>query len=525
MPSQVADLKEASFATQGFQGGLNIRDSLAQLQPNELRRAENITYDAAGGISKRPGTTNLGGFGTVGSHALACYTYYRGMSPPQVLMHTSAGEIVYCTDLTASPPVWTTVATGLSTTRPCSFETMNSKCYFAEGTLVGQWDGVTYTQITAAPTGINFLRVWKDTMWAAGLANPDRVYSSAAGDPTAWPAANWVDILHGDGDYISSLASDGLYLIVAKHRRIQVITDPALFSNRTADWEKGAESHNSWIHHEDKLYFASRLGICWWQGDSSARLISYKIDPLFDPAVLNLSRSYMAYGYAYGSRVGWALPEAGSNTPTMVLEYYPRLGPIYQISGNIGPGPWTIHRMPVGTFTTVRTGTTEGLFGGHPTQNKFMKCFDSTGLDDGQPFAGTAESAPMNIQSPILTKYLRRMHVVGVGSMIIQLKRNYRQGVYKTVPVNFGNSQAIWNEPGDLWNDSLWGPDPIIKEHIFDLDAYFQVVSLFITDTDTNTGLNLLPVGTKDVSLTAGSWALYQVTFDAFLLGIRSELP
>ena len=288
--AQLADLKEITFATQGWQGGINIRDSLAQIQPNELRRAENVTYDAAGGVSKRPGTTTIGTFGGISDVALSCYTFYRGTSSPQVLVHTTSGSLLYTNDITTSPPVWATVASGLSTTQPCSFETQNSKCYFAEGTKLGQWDGVGYTPIASAPAGITFLRVWKDTMWAAGLANPDRVYSSSAGDPTAWPAANWVDILHGDGDYISSLASDGLYLIVAKHRRIQVITDPAQFSNRTADWEKGAESHFGWLHLEDKLYFLSRLGVCWWQGDSSARLISFKLDPLFDPNILNFNR-------------------------------------------------------------------------------------------------------------------------------------------------------------------------------------------------------------------------------------------
>jgi hypothetical protein len=361
-------------------------------------------------------------------------------------------------------------------------------------------------------------------MWAAGIANPDRVYSSSAGDPTAWPAANWVDILHGDGDYISSLASDGLYLIVAKHRRIQVITDPALFTNRTADWEKGAESHFGWLHLEDKLYFLSRLGVCWWQGDSSARLISFKIDPLFDPHILDFSQLWKAQGYQIGSRAGWAVTEAGSSVQNnLVLEYYPRLGPIYQISGNIGPGPWSMHRMPVSTFTTVRQGTTESLYGGNPGANKVMKCFDSVGTDDGLSFVGLVEGAPMSLDSPILTKYLRRMSVVGMGKMIIQLKRDYRQGVYKTVPVDFTASSEIWNV--GIWNTGLWGPDPIIRKHIFDLDAYVEVVSLCVTDSDTVAGQNVLPMGSKDVQVTSGSWALYQVTFDATVLGIRSELP
>jgi hypothetical protein len=516
---QVADLKEITFATQGWQGGLNVRDSLAQIAPNELRRAENVTYDAAGGVSKRPGTISRGTFGNPGDRIISMYTYYRAMTPPQVLIHTSAGTMLYTNDPTATPIVWATVTTGLSGTASASFETQNSKCYFAEGTRVGQWDGAAYTTISAAPSGINFLRVWKDTMWAAGITNPDRVYSSAAGDPTSWPAANYVDIMHGDGDYISGLASDGLYLIVPKHRRIQVITDPALFVNRTADWEKGAESHFGWIHLEDKLYFLSRLGVCWWQGDSSAKLISYKIDPFFQPEVLNLGVLWRSYGYTIGSKCGWAVAETAFNFPTMILEYYPRLGPIYQISGSIGPGPWTIHRLPATTFTTVRTGSTEVLLGGHPTDNKVMEVFADAATDDGQPFVGTIEGAPINISTPIFTKYLRRMHAVGAGQFYIQLKRNYEGGVYVTVPVNFASSGIYWDD--GVWNVGNWGEDPPVREAIFNLDAFVQVVSVCITDADVDLGRSLLPVGTKDVTVTAGSWALYQITFDATQLGLR----
>jgi hypothetical protein len=517
---EVAPLKPLVLATQGWQGGINVRDQLAQLQPNELRRSENVTYDSAGGLSKRPGTSSRGIFGISSDRVLSCYTYYRPNQMPQVLIHTSSGIMLYTTNVTANPILWIQLTTGLSTTQPASFETMNSKVYFAEGTQLGQWDGSGYTQITAAPAGVCFLRSWKDTLWLASLSNPDRVYSSAAGDPTSYPAANYVDILHGDGDAISALASDGLYLIVSKRRRIQVITDPALFVNRTADWEKGSESHNGWIHLEDKLYFLSRLGVCWWQGDSSARLISYKIDPLFDPAVLNFSILSNVWSYRIGARAGWAVPEVGSSYNNLVLEYYPRLGPIYQISGNIGPGPWTMHRMPVSTFTTVRQGTTEAVFGGHPTANKFMNAFDaSMGTDDGVTYVSTVEGAPMNLDNPIFTKYFRRMQIVGNGKFTIQLKRNYENGIYLTKSVDFSAFNILWDDGN--WNVGDWGPDAIIKEATFAIDAYARVISICVTDSEVNPGSVVMPMGSKDLKLATGAWSLYALIFDAFLLGMR----
>jgi hypothetical protein len=519
MSPQVSELKELSLATQGWQGGINIRDSLAQLAPNDLRRSENVTFDSAGGLSKRAGTTSYGPVGAGTERVISCYTFYRGSATPQVLVHTSAGIMYYTTNATSNPITWTVIVSGLSTTQAASFETENSKCYFAEGTVLGQWDGAVYTVISSAPAGICFLRVWKDTMWAAGLLNPDRVYSSSAGDPTTWPAANFVDILHGDGDSITALASDGLYMIVSKHRRIQVITDPAQFVNRTADWEKGSESHFGWVHLEDKLYFLSRLGICWWQGDSAAKLISYKIDPLFDPNVLNLNMLQKSWAYTIGSKAGWAVPEAGNGLPTLIMEYYPRLGPIYQISGSIGPGPWTFHRMPVSTFTTVRQGSTEALYGGSPSTNKFMKCFDGVGQDDGVSFFSTVEGAPMLIDSPIFEKYFRRMHVVGNGKMNLQLKRDYGTGVYQTIPIDFTSSSEIWGSGN--WDTGVWGPDSVIKEEIFDLDAYAKIISICVSDVDINIGANTLPVGSRNVPVTQGAWSLYSVTFDAILLGMR----
>lgn len=517
--AQVAELKEITFPTQGWQGGINIRDAPDQIAPNELQTAENVVYDNAGGIAKRKGSRNQGTFGAGGDRVLSCYTFYRPNQNPQVLIHTSAGAMLYTNDVTATPIVWGSITTGLSTTQPASFETENSKCYFAETTVLGQWDGTTYNTIGSAPAGICYLRVWKDTMWAAGLSNPDRLYSAAAGDPTTWPALNFVDIMHGDGDKLTCIASDGLFLICFKQHRTQVVSDPALFTNHTADFEKGCESHFSVVHMEDKMYYLSRLGVCWWQGDASSRLISYKIDPLFTPDLLNLANMSLAYAYQLSDRCAWAVPEIGQSMNTLVIEYYPRLGPIYQISGNIGPGPWTFHRVPLTTFTTVRQGATEAVYGGHGTANKFMWLFSPDGTDDGATFQSLAISASFNFGSPVYWKYFRRVTVVGRGKFNLQFKRNYGTGVYATYVVDLRSSSLIWNSGN--WNVGPWGPDSNLKRKLQSVDLHAVALAIQISDSEVNTGEQLIQVGSLGQEVTAGEWAVMEMSFDGFLLGIR----
>ena len=294
-----------------------------------------------------------------------------------------------------------------------------------------------------------------------------------------------------------------------------------MLANRTADFEKGVESHFSVVHMEDKLYFLSRLGVCWWQGDSSAKLISYKIDTLFRPEVLNLAALGTVYAYQYNDRCGWALPEAGFTSPTMVIEYYPRYGPIYQISGSIGPGPWMFQRPPATCFTTYRYGSVERVYGGAAAANKMYWVYGDIGTDDGAMYSSLAESAFFDLGEAIFWKYLRRLKAVGKGKFFLQMRRNFQTALYQTMPINFSLSQNNWNTGN--WTDpgAPWGPDSYIKEIIIDTDMFGRSFSLVFTDSETATGILRLPVGSKDHDIVTGEWSIYEVIFDGELLGLR----
>lgn len=510
---QVSDPKELEFTIGSFAGGVNIRDAVNSLQPNELRRAENVILDERGGVAKRLGVLSVGTFGSSTDRVLSMYTFYRPGLTPQLLMHTSAGILYYTADATANPITWVQITTGLSTTQPLSFETFVGKVWFCDGVSnYASWDGSTYAAYASAPKG-KYLRLWKDTMWVSGvLGVPDRVYASNAGDPTIFGVSSWVDIAHGDGDLTTSLATDEIFLIIFKRSRSFVMYDPVTFANRIADHEKGCESHASCVHFENNLYFITRRGIAIWHGDAPAPILSGKIDPLFRPDILNLSALYASNAYTVGNRVGWNIPEIGFTRPSMQIEYYPRL------AGRNQYGPFVFHRVPAVYASLYRSGGTEILIVGHATANKCLRL--EGGLDDGVPFQAMAETGAFDLGDKKRNKYVRRLRFLGRGRFQVQLIRNFGVGAYASYTVDLIATADLWSM-GDTWGTGVWGPDSYVKEDLVNTDVYCRSIAFRFIDAETTTGVQPVPVGSREYALTAGEWAIYQVLVDGVVLGVR----
>jgi len=512
-----------TIRSQGFGEGMNVQSAANLIAPTEVRRAENGVLDERGGFTKRLGCLNMGPVGAAPDRIISSYVFNRGTVAPQFLIHTSAGRVYYTNDPTANPTVWTQIGTGYATAQPMSWETFNSKVYFCDGvSAYSAWDGTTLTTPTGAPRG-KYLRLWKDTMWVSGVANvPDRVYSSAPGDAETWPVSNWVDIRHGDGDSVRALGSDGIYLIVGKRNTGSLIYDPALLYNRVYDYEKGIESHWSVIQHESNIFYLTRRGVAQWQGDAPASLISYKIDPIFNQLVLNFDRLEFAWAYAQGQRVSWAVAEIGSVVPTIQINYYPRLAELTAL-GVRGLGPWSIDRIPIICASLYRWQSIVRLYGGSSKSNRFYWIFAETaGQDDGSTFTAILETGAFDFGQPLLTKYIRRMRVLGRGQMFVQLRRNFESAIYKNFPIDLASAPDTWSM-SDIWDvHDKWGPDSNIKETTINPDAYGRYISIIFTDTDPDVGTVSLPVGSKDYSLPAGQWSVLGVLIDGSILGVRN---
>jgi len=408
----------------------------------------------------------------------------------------------------------------MSGTAPFSYETFNGACYISNGVdSYGKWNGSNYSAFASAPKG-KFIRLWKDTMWMTGVAgNNDRVYASAPGDAESWPAANWIDLGKGDGDFTTCLATDGINLIVFKRNRHFTIFDPVSLANRVVDFEKGCESHFSMVQFEGETFFLSRRGICKYYGDTPSEIISGKIDPMFDPAIININALGTVYAYTFNNQVGWAIPEAGKNFPTLQLEYYPRLA-ASTVAGSPAVGPFVLHRMPAATFTKFRSGPTEFLYGGHNANNKFMLLFAPVGTDDGQRMSATLETGSIHFGDPTRTKYIRRIRFVGRGLFTVLIKRNYEASQYKAFTIDLSGIQDMWAMT-DQWGAGSWGPNSWMQDALVNPDAYGRYFQLRFSDASTTTGLKQFPIGTVDYLMATGEWGVYSFVAEGVLLGVR----
>jgi hypothetical protein len=130
-----------------------------------------------------------------------------------------------------------------------------------------------------------------------------------------------------------------------------------------------------------------------------------------------------------------------------------------------------------------------------------------------------AQTGTYDLGSPIFTKYLRRIKLVGRGRFNLQILINFEDAVAVTKTIDMSSLQDVWND--GLWGAGTWGPDPNIKEDIIDLDLFARVFSIRLTDSDPNAGTQLFPVGSVDYALTVGEWAFTQATIDGSVLGLR----
>src|SRR5262252_2300947 len=104
-----------------------MRDTLARVAQNEARVMENGLIDESGAFTKRLGCQSLGTFGASGDRVLSAAVFYRiGGLAPQLVIHTSGGQLLYTNDPAANPQVWAVIASGLSTSAPFSFQTFRT---------------------------------------------------------------------------------------------------------------------------------------------------------------------------------------------------------------------------------------------------------------------------------------------------------------------------------------------------------------------------------------------------------------
>lgn len=278
-----------------FSGGLNVRDFWHTLADNELTLADNIRLDEGGVVRRRYGWTKLA------SAVVPTAGNLIGLVHGSWLVAGVLTRYVVVTDGTKvywlNSATWTDI-TGAVVMSPnantiVSFVSMNNL-------LIGRdnknadwtWDGsaVAILLLAGSPPVGEMGIVWQNYYFKAGVSTArTRLYFSAVGDPSTWPAINFIDVPSPyDGDEITGLAILYGNLIVFKRNSIYIIqgTDPTTFVVSKTNAAVGCVSPYSVISIDNLVYFASDKGL-YALNLSNEKQVCYKVQPRYDSAVVN----------------------------------------------------------------------------------------------------------------------------------------------------------------------------------------------------------------------------------------------
>lgn len=276
-----------------FDGGLNVKDFWHTIADSELTRADNIRLDEGGVVRMR------GSWSKLAAAAVGSAGNLIGLCHPSWLVAGVLTRYVVVTDGTKvfwlNGVSWTDI-TGAVSMSPAastlvSFQSMNNLLIGYDGkNAPWTWDGVagSISLLAGTPPVGNIGILWQNYWFVAGVGTARaRLYFSAVGDPSTWPAINFIDVPSPyDGDPITGLAILYGNLIVFKRNSIYIIqgTDPTTFVVSKTNSAVGCVSPYSVVAVENLVYFVSDKGL-YALNLSNEKQICYKVQPRYDSAV------------------------------------------------------------------------------------------------------------------------------------------------------------------------------------------------------------------------------------------------
>jgi len=486
--------------------GINLATGVDKLQPHEALNLRGFEFDEYGTLGVPRAPKSLGTV-VVGQKVLSAHIFQRSVGATQLIIHLDDGSLRFSTDFLTSSTVatWTTIATGLSTTKPFHYITWLSKVWMANGVNdFRSWDGAASATFASAPKGA-FLALWRDTMWMSGdTTNPDRIYQCAAGDPTVWPALNFVDIEKGASKGITGITSVESSLVTFKLLTTHIIYDPVEYTNRRIDSGKGCLSHFSIVGHMGAIYFVSHLGVCRFLGDGPSEIVSDKIQPMFDDLyvfgtalgaqALDTDRETHIWGFSFENFVGWYIP---SNSWSQYIKYFPSLPEKPWLFGT----PTEVPSANKSVAVSVREpGEYQQLYrvGGSPAILVREYGGDITDALDCE-----WSSAWFDWDMPTEEKYVDMVQILHRGPLDVRIKRNYDDDEFREVATGLDHGE------------------PELQESTIYTDEYARSIQLYISST-ANPGERKSLVGSGVsglASITRFQSAIAAVTVTAQLLG------
>jgi len=449
--------------------GLNLRDQAAEVPVSALVDSVNWRIDENGALVKRLGYQSWADSDELAGAPLEQATFSPTTGTIDLVFACGDGHVY----TSPGDGVFTSIASGLSTTARPSFTMLNDVLYWANGVDdLQSWDGSSLTAIAAAPTG-RFVAVWRNRLWIAGdPTHPRRVYWSDILDPTSWNSLNFVDLAEiGGGDQITGLipapnigssfdGADGL-LVYMQHSTHRVFDDTdnsagAIIGggNVLIDGGTGTTSHRSLTHLNGRVWSVCPQGVYSTDGHGTLRLETGRLGSFFRN-VVNAAHLDNATGIAWQGSYWLALASTGSAANDLILEVYAG----YPTGGD-GQHPVMAHTIPAGSWSIYPAAPGDQLvFCDSSTGNtKRVRQYgiggaDTTGQSTAQPITAQARSGAWIFGSPH-PKRIRRVQAIGRGTLSIGFVEDLQRSVGE---VKVFAMAAASNTDGPKWGAVNWG--------------------------------------------------------------------
>ena len=267
-------------------GGLNTTASPLAVKDFESTDLQNVELDIWGSIKKRKGYLNLNetevnsGAPGLGIH------YYENSSGTDYLVGVFGDKIYKMDDLdgTFDDITGAFTLTDAANNR-CQFMTYNDTLFGTNNTdLPFKWTGTGDIAAMDVPTDLTKAKcigAWTEYCFLGnvivdGTLYSSRVYWSAAGDPTSWDSADWVQVNKNDGQDITAIMPLGDKLVIFKERAIYV----AMFTGDTdipfiiakSPSHVGCIARDSVQLVNNGLIFLSYDGFYYFDGSNSLKI-------------------------------------------------------------------------------------------------------------------------------------------------------------------------------------------------------------------------------------------------------------
>jgi len=428
-----------NFEQYDFSGGLNVKDSEHMIADNQCIDIKNFYFDQKGALSKRNGSKEYNTSAIDSNPILSLFRFYKSSGSFQEFLCLSGSTLYKGDDIGGT---WTSIKTGLTAGKRCSFAVWGDLCYMWNGyDTPMQYDGTTVSDVSGSPPNGKYVVFRKDRLYVAGDPNnPNRIYFCDTGNPTSWSTgSNYIDIRSNDGDMITGILPLGDSLVIYKNNSVWMLA-----GTQTSDFflsmvlsKVGCMAPGTLVEYHNIHIFLHRLGVFSFNG-VNAQILSEKIEP----RILDINATYIAKaaGGIYKNHYWLSLTKTGDteNKDTYLL--------------NMQLGAWTYFSgLSPNVFTSWNGPTDKGeLFCGDST-NGFVWQLD-TGTTDGSQIIETYfYSKYFSVENPEKSKMLRKLYFSTnlIGADI---------GVIIAVDwskIEFGRTVNIASD-GDSWDSATW---------------------------------------------------------------------